>query len=313
MTQFDPKELRNALASYMTGVTVVTTRAEDGTLVGFTANSFTSVSLNPPLLLVCPGNHLSSFDIFARAKHFSVNILAEGQETISNIFAGSTKDRFSQIDWQEDQFGNPLIEGAAAQFSCILHNRIEAGDHHILIGQVAQFQTSTRRGLGYCREGYFSLSKERQSETSAKGAQKFVSGALVEFEGQVCVVRDKDEAHIPATTLDDRSGARTALAQYLASLGLKAKIGPVYSLYDDAEHDEHVTIFRATLLERPRHDSVELWPISRLISDDLARPANAEMVRRYREEHGNNQFGLYIGDAMRGEVHPLAAGGEAHQ
>ena len=307
MTQFDPKELRNALASYMTGVTVVTTRAEDGTLVGFTANSFTSVSLNPPLLLVCPGNHLSSFDIFAKATHFSINILAEGQETISNIFAGSKEDRFTQIHWQEDQFGNPLIEGTAAQFSCRLYDRVEAGDHHILIGEIAQFQTSTKRGLGYCREGYFSLSKERQSESTAQGVHKFVSAALVEFDGQLCVVREKDQVHIPAITLDDRSGARTALVQHLASLGLNAKVGPVYSLYDDPEHDEHVTIFRATVSETPQHDGIELWPISQLSSDTLARPANADMIRRYREEHSNNQFGLYIGDAMRGEVHPLSA------
>jgi flavin reductase (DIM6/NTAB) family NADH-FMN oxidoreductase RutF len=306
MNQFDPKALRNALASYMTGVTVITTRAQDGTLVGFTANSFTSVSLNPPLLLVCPGDHLSSFDIFARTDQFAVNVLAEGQEAVSNTFAGSKEDRFSQIDWQADQFGCPLIDGAAAHFSCSVHNRVEAGDHHILIGQIESFAASQQRGLGYCRDGYFSLSKERQSEAAAQGKQKFYSGALVDYQGQLCVMRDVEGAHIPTVQLDDRSGARTSLEQHLKAQGLQAKIGPVYSVYNDEDNSEHVTVFRASLTEKPEQENFELWPISALAPEALSRPANAEMIRRYREEHGNNQFGLYIGDALRGEVHPAA-------
>ncbi len=309
MTRFDPKELRNALASYMTGVTVVTARAMDGTPVGFTANSFTSVSLNPPLLLVCPGNHLSSFDIFATATHFAVNILAEGQEAVSNIFAGSKEDRFSQIHWSPDQFDCPLIDGAAAQFSCSLQNRVEAGDHHILIGQIQHYQASTKRGLGYCRDGYFSLSRERQSEAAAQGEQKFICGALVEYHDELCLLREPQGLFIPMVKLNDRSGARTSLLHHFDKLGLKAGIGPVYSVYDDAENGEHVTIFRATLLEKPALETVEFRPISQLSTNEFSRPVNADMIRRYREEHDHNQFGLYIGDAVRGEVHPSGGGG----
>ncbi len=308
MTRFDPKQLRNALASYMTGVTVVTTRSTDGTLVGFTANSFTSVSLNPPLLLVCPGNHLSSFDIFAKTTHFAVNILAEGQEAVSNIFAGSKEDRFSQINWTPDQFGCPLIDGAAAQFTCSLQNRVEAGDHHILIGQIEHYQASTKRGLGYCRDGYFSLSKERQSEAAAQGEQKFICGALIEYQDQLCLLREPAGRYLPAVELNNRSGARTSLLDHFNGLGLKVRIGPVYSIYDDVENGEHVTIFRATLLEKPALDEVELRTISQLSPDDFSRPVNADMIRRYREEHDHNQFGLYVGDAVRGEVHPSGGG-----
>ena len=306
MPQFDPQDLRNALASYMTGVTVVTTHSPDGNLVGFTANSFTSVSLNPPLLLVCPGNHLSSFDIFAQATHFAVNILAEGQEATSNIFASSKEDRFSLVKWQADKFGNPLLEGAAAHFSCSLHNRVEAGDHQILIGQIEAFSSTQQKGLGYCRDGYFSLSKERQSEATAQEGQKFLASALVEYQDQLLALRHADGLHIPTVQFDDRSGARSALTEHLRHLGLNSKIGPVYSVFEDAERGEHVTVFRASLLEEPCVAEVELWPISDLDPADLQPPANADMLRRFREEHANNQFGLYIGDAKRGEIHPTA-------
>ena len=84
MTELDPERLRAAFARFMTGVTVVTARTAGGEPVGFTANSFTSVSLDPPLLLVCPGRHLSSFPIFEAAPHFGISILAEGQEEVSN-------------------------------------------------------------------------------------------------------------------------------------------------------------------------------------------------------------------------------------
>ena len=83
----DPKALRGAFSRFMTGVTVVTSLTPKGEPVGFTANSFASVSLDPPLLLVCPGNHLSSFEVFQSATRFGVSILAEGQEEISNMFA----------------------------------------------------------------------------------------------------------------------------------------------------------------------------------------------------------------------------------
>ena len=94
MTPPDPRALRDAFGSFMTGVTVVTALGPDGNPVGFTANSFSSVSLDPPLLLVCPGKFLSSFEVFANCTHFAVNILAEGQEAGANTCASVKCDRF---------------------------------------------------------------------------------------------------------------------------------------------------------------------------------------------------------------------------
>jgi flavin reductase (DIM6/NTAB) family NADH-FMN oxidoreductase RutF len=303
MSEFDPAELRSALASYMTGVTVVTAVTPSGEPVGFTANSFTSVSLNPPLLLVCPGKHLSSFDVFAETTCFAVNVLAEGQEAISNIFASSKAERFEQIAWHKDDAGCPLIVGAAAQFSCSLHQSVEAGDHVILIGRITQFQHADKLGLGYCRDGYFSLNQERRSEAVAATDTRIISAVLLEQDGQLCLLRGSDGLHLPGVEAPDRSGARSAITQHLASLEIDAELGPVYSVFDDTEHGEHVTVFRARLLQAAATNGLEHVSISDPSLTSLPSPANPEMMRRYQLEYRNNQFGLYIGDAVRGEVH----------
>lgn len=156
MTAIDPAALRAAFGSFMTGVTVVTARGPGGVPCGFTANSFASVSLSPPLLLVCPGRFLSSFDIFAECSHFAVSVLADGQQDASNAFASYKGDRFARVPTHEDMHGVPVISGAAAVFSCTAAQTIPAGDHAVLIGEVRGMQHSGASGLGYAGGRYFS-------------------------------------------------------------------------------------------------------------------------------------------------------------
>ncbi len=171
MTDFTAKDLRRAFGSFLTGVTVVTARAPDGSPVGFTANSFSSVSLEPPLLLVCPGKALSSFETFRTADHFGVSILAAGQEDVSDIFASSAADRFAKVAHDDDLHGVPLIRGAAARFSCATHQVIPAGDHIILLGEVRHVDHANTAGLGYAGGRYFSLGPDsRTRETVTHGA-----------------------------------------------------------------------------------------------------------------------------------------------
>lgn len=162
LTGHDPAALRAAFGSFMTGVAVVTATDKKGAPVGFTANSFTSVSMDPPLVLVCPGNHLSSYADFERVQHFAINILAEDQAEVSNLFASKTADRFAQVDWKAGMNGAPLITGAAARFSCSTFQRVPAGDHLILIGHVDAFDHSGRSGLGYATGGYFTLGQTQR-------------------------------------------------------------------------------------------------------------------------------------------------------
>src|SRR5690348_18311076 len=103
MAAIDPLELRRAFGTFMTGVTVITTHGADGSPRGFTANSFTSVSLDPPLLLVCIGKGAASLDTFLHADGFAVSILAEAQKEASGIFASKRPDKFAAVAWRSEE------------------------------------------------------------------------------------------------------------------------------------------------------------------------------------------------------------------
>jgi len=156
----DQADLRKAFGSFMTGVTVVTTRNGHDQPLGFTANSFTSVSLSPPLVLICIDKSSENLDVFTGAENFAVNILADDQQEISNRFARNVEDRFHDIDWSLSIEGNPIITGAAAVFSCSMHKTVDAGDHVILIGEVQSFSNTDKPGLGYHKGGYFTRSHD---------------------------------------------------------------------------------------------------------------------------------------------------------
>ena len=154
MTDIDPRALRNAFGTFMTGVTVVTAKDGNGTPLGFTANSFTSVSLDPPLVLVCLANSSKNYDAFIGAKGFAVNILAETQIPLSNTFASRVEDRFAEVDWRDGPNGSPILADVSAWFDCAMHKTVDAGDHVILIGEVKAFDANTTSGLGYARGAY---------------------------------------------------------------------------------------------------------------------------------------------------------------
>ena len=154
----DQKALRAAFSAFLTGVTIVTTMDKDGAPRGFTANSFTSVSLTPPLLLFCIAKTSRSLDAFMNADSFAVNILSESQEHLSSRFAAPVEDRFADVDWSNGPTGAPVLSDVCGWFDCATHNRVEAGDHYIIIGEVIGFDHNTSEALGYSRKGYFSLS-----------------------------------------------------------------------------------------------------------------------------------------------------------
>ena len=140
----DKLALRRALGAFATGVTIVTARAETGEPAGFTANSFTSVSLEPPLLLVCLAHTARSYKVFREVASFAVNVLAAEQEETARRFASAGADKFGSTPWHPGRMGAPLIEGCLATFDCAMHERLTAGDHDILMGRVIGF--SRREG-----------------------------------------------------------------------------------------------------------------------------------------------------------------------
>lgn len=303
MDKLDPQALRAAFGSFMTGVTIVTARAEDGTPAGFTANSFTSVSLDPPLLLVCPGYHLSRFEVFRRCPHFAVNVLREDQQDISNTFASSSGDRFANTCWTADSHGVPLIVGALATFSCSIHDRVEAGDHMILMGRVERFENSEGLGLGYWRGGYFSLARERQAQTIASENRHVAAGAIVDREGEVFVIERDGKLALPSFDLPNRTQARAGMNEHLKSLGLEAELGRVYSIYHDARGDKRYIYFRATASHDTGSPTGRFVAGNSLQDDNWLYPAEGVMVARFLAERTSQRFGLYIGDSDVGEIH----------
>lgn len=145
----DTRALRQALGAFATGVTIVTARGPEGEPVGFTANSFTSVSLDPPLLLVCLAHTAASYDIFCRAGSFAVNVLEVGQEDTARRFASRGADKFGPTPWKPGHQGAPLIDGSLARFDCAMHQRVAAGDHDILMGRVMGFSLHAGDALVY--------------------------------------------------------------------------------------------------------------------------------------------------------------------
>jgi len=137
--------LRDAMGCFTTGITIVTASSADGRPIGLTANSFTSVSLDPPLVLACIARSAGSLPDLQAAAHFGINILHIGQQPLSNLFASRVPDRFSQVDWEPGQHGVPLLTKSLASIECARHAIYDGGDHIILVGRVDRARYDSRR------------------------------------------------------------------------------------------------------------------------------------------------------------------------
>lgn len=138
---------RDALAQFATGVTVICARAPEGALVGFTANSFNSVSLDPPLVVWSLALDASNLAAFERADGYVINVLADDQVALAQRFASPHVDRFTGVDYQLGPAGAPRIAGCVAWFECRHHSQQRAGDHVLFIGRVDAFARHAGAGL----------------------------------------------------------------------------------------------------------------------------------------------------------------------
>lgn len=150
----DSLMLRRAFSCFPTGVTVVTTRNPDGTLSGLTVNSYTSLSLDPPLILWALGSHSTSLRAFEAATHFAINILAEDQAWLSRRFATKSHDKFHGVSWHPGIEGVPLLDGCSAHIECRLHSAQPGGDHLLFVGRVERVDVLSRPPLVYVNGRY---------------------------------------------------------------------------------------------------------------------------------------------------------------
>ena len=140
MTEEETLELRQCLGKFATGVTVVTCQGSAGPC-GITANSFSSVSLQPPLLLWNIAKVSNSLQAYLDASHFAINILSARQQALSSHFAQSDHTRFDGIDYETNSNDVPLLRGAIACFECRTHQIHDCGDHHIIVGEIEAYRS----------------------------------------------------------------------------------------------------------------------------------------------------------------------------
>jgi len=150
----EKNELRRVMGHFATGVTVITTLRSSGELHGLTANAFTSVSLVPPLLLICVDKKAESYPCFDESGVFTVNVLATDQEALSRLFAVSGGEKFAGISYKIGANGAPILDGALAYLECKVTQKIDGGDHTIYIGEIEQAETKEGKPLLFFRGGY---------------------------------------------------------------------------------------------------------------------------------------------------------------
>jgi 3-hydroxy-9,10-secoandrosta-1,3,5(10)-triene-9,17-dione monooxygenase reductase component len=151
---FDGRELRRVMATFCTGVTIITTRDDAGRPFGLTANAVTSVSLIPPLLLVCVDRTAESHAHFLTSKVFVVNVLSEEQEALSRRFAVSGGDKFADVGCRPGRLGVPVLDGTLAHLECRIVETHEGGDHVIHIGEVEHAELHSGRPLLFFQGRY---------------------------------------------------------------------------------------------------------------------------------------------------------------
>jgi enoyl-CoA hydratase/carnithine racemase/flavin reductase (DIM6/NTAB) family NADH-FMN oxidoreductase RutF len=212
MDSFDPKTYRDALGQFATGVTIITARDADNRPVGVTANSFNSVSLDPPLILWSLAKTSRSMPAFEQAADFAVHILASDQDALSNRFASRSADKFAGLDIGDD--GPPLLDGCTARFRCKTRHSYEGGDHIIFVGEVMGFEHDEKPPLLY-HNGDYADKKRRIAKPDTIRADNIIQvaapGNMADADADAVVLYSaKDRI---ATIMLNSPDTRNALAE----------------------------------------------------------------------------------------------------
>ncbi|MGE0586855.1 MAG: flavin reductase [Flavobacteriaceae bacterium] len=282
---FDPQIFRSCLSQFATGVTVITTTSENGNF-GVTANSFSSLSLDPPLVLWSIARSSRSFAAFQKARHFAINILARDQIPVSSVFSSKSEDKFADVAWATGAVGSPVLEGVAAHIECTTENVVDGGDHLILIGRVVTMR-------------------------------RFEKEPLIFAQGRYGICLDHPDMKLPDPNAADVSSQDSEGADYLFRLMYNA----FYALTDAFEvhrRAENITVLENRVLvgvmENPGCDIDEISRIMGLVTGE-ARHAAATLASRGMLASGPSEtFSLTAeGMALRQAVARREAEFEAQQ
>ena len=306
---FDPLELLRAFCSFVTGVTVVTAIDGDGHPRGFTADSFTSVSLDPPLVLVCIARTAGSYPLFSVTSQFAINILSEEQRPVSSRFASKEAEKFAGVPWQPGQTGSPLIAGTVAWLDCRTEQQIAAGDHLILVGRVVDFQHSAQTPLGFCRGNYLRFGLEQQAIT-ATPVEAIRVGAILERDERILLLKDAASGGwaLPvARSLGRTPTEAGGLFRLLDSFGIRAQIDFLFAVFDDEKTGALSVFYRGEIADvmGGRAETLRLVALPEIPWNELPDFATQSMLRRYVSERNEDRFGIYVGTSDAGTVKGL--------
>ena len=308
MNKEEMHNFRQALGSFPTGVTIVTTLDKDSQPIGFTANSFTSVSLEPHLILICIDKASFNIEAFSKGNHFAVSILSENQHHISNTFALPATDRFNQINWESKITGSPIINGSVAWFDCKKDSFIEAGDHFVLIGQVQAFDSSTKTPLVYLRGNYVNLDLEKKMLLAMENEDtKILVGAIIEWHQKILLLKDETDGvlHFPSATRLGSADDNGSLLGKLQKLKISVTEHYLFSVFENSDDKTSLIYYRAQIEDGSAVTSGQFYEFDAIPFEHLADDASRIMLKRYIVERELNAFGIFVGKESEGKVEAI--------
>ncbi|UVK43773.1 flavin reductase [Mesorhizobium sp. AR07] len=307
----DPIALRRAFGTFVTGVTVITTRDSDGTPRGMTANSFTSVSLDPPLLLVCVGKAAASYSAFNASDSFAVNLLHEGQTDVSAVFASKAHDKFGSVSHDRVHTGAPILNECLTWFDCTVHNRVDAGDHVVLIGAVQAFGTSPSAPLGFCRGRYASVKDPLPPGWLA--SHSMIVGYLIEADGNI-LLRSDGKGGWVLPSAKSRKAENELKLEGGDALTLLPDETFLYSVFDVADSDPGYLIYRARLSGTSGAFTMpagfRFFPLADLPYEDIPAREIRALLRRYSRERRDDSFSIYMDSGDGGRLARIDGGSQ---
>jgi flavin reductase (DIM6/NTAB) family NADH-FMN oxidoreductase RutF/DNA-binding MarR family transcriptional regulator len=285
--KIDKREFRNALGNFATGVTIITAANIDGGYVGVTANSFNSVSLDPPLVLWSLAKDARSLTAYQAAEFFAVNVLSADQVSLSNHFASQADDKFEETKF-ELGFGNaPLLDGCAARFQCKTSFVQEGGDHLIFVGEVVDFDNSGRASLIYHR-GQYAVSEPHPASESKKDPATPTKGGFIDDYVEYLLQHAADKFQLSFAPHIEKAGLSTFQWRVLASL---------------SERDEQDATELAAMTLIPSRELIDL----------VQRMETKGLISGRTDEWDRNQERYYLTNKGRERAVGLLAAAKAHE
>ncbi len=306
-TIFDPLDLRRAFGVFATGITIVTTTDATGKVYGFTANSFTSLSIDPPLLLVSIAKSSYGMTVYSASQGFAVNILAEKQRELSNRFATQGIDKYAGVSWHTAKTGSPIFDKVAAWFDCENYQQVDAGDHLILIGKVLEYSYNADSPLGFCRGAYVTYGLTPQMLELVSSSGQLRVGALIENDGRILLQKDigSGEVRIPIADTVGNIDEPDSLIGMLTRAGIEADLSFLFSAYHVS--NTRFIYYRGELQsirDLKETASLHFVKFAAIPWSSIHDYAVRRILRRYESERSIGSYSVFIGGQDVGDVYP---------